>query len=106
MYCYLNYIHVEHFFGAGVLGPPVWEPSPKILGGHVGAPKTNLSVPLPATILGAPVEMLAPLKWQLAQVILKPFWGAGDNADFGIRGSGFPAVPPSQMLVSNFLSQI
>jgi hypothetical protein len=38
MYCYLNYICVEHFFEAGVLGPPVWEPDPKILRGHAGAP--------------------------------------------------------------------
>jgi hypothetical protein len=58
MYCYLNYICVELFFGAGVFGPPVWEPGPKILGGHAGAPKADLPAPLPATILGAPVEML------------------------------------------------
>jgi hypothetical protein len=58
MYCYLNYIYVEHFFGAGVLGPPVWEPGPNILGGHAGAPKTYLQVPLPTIILEAPVKML------------------------------------------------
>jgi hypothetical protein len=58
MYCYLNYIYVEYFFGAGILGLPVWEPDPKILGGHAGAPNTDLPVPLPTTILGAPVKML------------------------------------------------
>jgi hypothetical protein len=58
MYCYLNYIYVEHFFGAGVLRPSVWEPGLKILGGHAGAPKAYLLTPLPATILEAPVEML------------------------------------------------
>jgi hypothetical protein len=50
----LNYIYIELFFGTGVLGPQVWEPSPKILEIHAGAPKTDM----PATILEAPVEML------------------------------------------------
>jgi hypothetical protein len=58
MYCYLNYICKETIFWTGVLGLPVWEPGPKILGGHADAPKTDLSTPLSATILGAPVEML------------------------------------------------
>jgi hypothetical protein len=49
MYCYLNYICVEHFYWAGSLGPSVWEPGPKILGGHAGAPKTDLPMPLLAT---------------------------------------------------------
>jgi hypothetical protein len=48
----------KQFFGAGVLRPPVWEPSPSFLGGPASAPKTDLPAPLPATISGAPVEML------------------------------------------------
>jgi hypothetical protein len=58
MYCYLNNIYVEYFFRADVLEPPIWEPDPKILGGHAGAPKTDLPVPLPAIILKTPVKML------------------------------------------------
>jgi hypothetical protein len=33
------------FSGAGVLGPPVWEPGPKILEGPAGAPKTAQPAP-------------------------------------------------------------
>jgi hypothetical protein len=39
----------------------VWEPGPNFLGGPAGAPKTDRPKPLPATILGAPVEMLLEL---------------------------------------------
>jgi hypothetical protein len=48
----------KQFFGTGVLEPPVWEPGPSFLGGHAGTPKTDLLMPLPATILKAPVRML------------------------------------------------
>jgi hypothetical protein len=51
MYCYFNYICVEHFFGAGVLGLSVWKLSPKILKGHTGATKTDLPALLLVTIL-------------------------------------------------------
>jgi hypothetical protein len=33
------------FFGSVVLGPPAWEPGPKILGGPASAPKTAHSAP-------------------------------------------------------------
>jgi hypothetical protein len=33
-------LKLQLFFGVGVLGPPVWEPGPKILRGFVDAPKT------------------------------------------------------------------
>jgi hypothetical protein len=49
---------ITTFFGVEVLGPPVWKPGPKILGGPAGAPQNGPSGALPATILGAPVEML------------------------------------------------
>jgi hypothetical protein len=45
-------------FGADVLGLLVWEPGPNFLGGPADAPKIGRPTPLPATILGAPVEML------------------------------------------------
>jgi hypothetical protein len=44
----------ETFFGADVLGPPVWEPGRDFQNGHDGAPKTDL----PAIILETPIEML------------------------------------------------
>jgi hypothetical protein len=53
----LNYIYIKYFFKTGVLGPPVWEPGPKILEDPAGAPKTNLPVPC-----------------------RPPFWGAGGDA--------------------------
>jgi hypothetical protein len=46
------------FFGAGVLGAPLWEASPNFEGGPPDAPKTAQSVSLPVTNLGAPVKML------------------------------------------------
>jgi hypothetical protein len=39
----------KQFFGASVLWPPMWESGPSFLGGHVGASKLNLPMPLPAT---------------------------------------------------------
>jgi hypothetical protein len=51
----------KQFFGTGVSGPPVWEPGPSFPGDPADAPKMDLSAPLPATLLRAPVKMLLPL---------------------------------------------
>jgi hypothetical protein len=45
------------FFGASILGLPVWDPDSNFLRGPAGAPKMGLPATLPATILGAMVEM-------------------------------------------------
>jgi hypothetical protein len=53
---------VISIFGAGVLGPPVWEPDPFFQGCYADAPKTSQPAPMPATNLGAPMEMLLALQ--------------------------------------------
>jgi hypothetical protein len=42
-------IKFQIFFGAGVLGLPVWESDPKILGGPANAPKTIHPAPCRST---------------------------------------------------------